>query len=380
LSKGTRDLRTQYTPEHHPIATILPARQELTHRMEQPLSETPDDSTQNTLPPEAPIGEQPGPQSGKPVWIGRDGLLALAVGIVDLLFWPVVRAIPSGSMVLVGITTLISLFLVLLFTVRMARALRSPRAILLNLLLSFLVILPSLVPIFVNLTPTWMGWGALLPYWKSYRIGFRAISGLDTLLLIWLAASLGAAISRLVHEFKLLLPMGVALAMVDLYTVFGGGAVDTAINGKSPVAKVAMSALTAQLPTMQPKNGAAPFVLNIGFADFLFIAVFFACFARFEIPARRTFQVLFITLFLYMAVVFLGGPALPALVPVAAVVIGMNWRRFRYERSEAFALLYVGLILSGVLGFLISHSRMGEARGAARRTSQQPVKSVPSGK
>ncbi|MCW3051478.1 MAG: hypothetical protein JWN14_648 [Chthonomonadales bacterium] len=348
--------------------------------MEQPLSETPDDSTQNTLPPEAPIGEQPDPQSGKPVWIGRDGLLALAVGIVDLLFWPIVRAIPSGSMVLVGITTLISLFLVLLFTVRMARAIRSPRAILLNLLLSFLVLLPSLVPIFVNLTPAWTGWGALLPYWKTYRNGFRAISGLDTLLLIWLATSLGAAISRLVREFKLLLPMGVALAMVDLYTVFGGGVVDTAISGKNTMAKVAMNALTAQLPTMQPIKGAAPFVLNIGFADFLFIAVFFACFVRFDIPSRRTFQVLFVTLFLYMTVVFLGGPPLPALVPVAAVVVGMNWRRFRYERSEAFALFYVGLILSGILGFLISHSRLEEAKERAKNTSNPPVKSVPSNK
>jgi len=346
--------------------------------MEQPLSETPDDSTQNTLPLEAPIEERPDPQSGKPVWIGRDGLLALAVGIVDLLFWPIVRAIPSGSMVLVGITTLISLFLVLLFTVLMARSMRSPRAILLNLALSFLVILPSLVPIFVNLTPSWPGWGVLRPHWRAYMGGFRAINGLDTLALIWLATSLGAGISRLVREFKLLLPMGVALAMVDLYTVFGGGVVDTAVKGTNHVAKVAMTALTAQLPTMQPKNGAAPFVLNIGFADFLFIAVFFACFARFDIPSRRTFQVLFVTLFLYMAVVFLGGPPLPALVPVAAVVIGMNWRRFRYERSEAFALLYTGLILSGVLGFLISRSRLEEAKERARRPSNPPVKSAPS--
>ncbi len=283
--------------------------------------------------------------------------MALAIGGLDLLFWPMVRAIPSGSLALVALTTLVSLLLILLFTVCMARAIRSPRAIALNLTLSLLLVLPTVVPLLVHLNPAWPGWGTLLPYWKAYTMRYRAVSGLDTLTLIWLAASLGVAISRLVREFKLLLPMGVALAMVDLYTVFGGGVVDTAISGKSTVARVAMSALTAQLPTMQPKNGAAPFVLNIGFADFLFIAVFFACFARFDVPSRQTFQVLFVTLFLYMAVVFLGGPALPALVPITAVVIGMNWRRFRYERSEAFALLYVGLILGAALVFLVLHSR-----------------------
>ena len=118
-----------------------------------------------------------------------------------------------------------------------------------------------------------------------------------------------------------------------------------------------MSALTVQLPTMHSTNGAAPFVLSIGFADFLFIALFFACFARFGIPARRTFQVLFVTLFLYMAIVFLTGTALPALVPVGVVVLVMNWRQFRYERSEAFALLYAGLILSAALGYLIFRAR-----------------------
>lgn len=284
-------------------------------------------------------------------------MLALAVGGVDLLFWPIVRIIPSGSMAVVAVTTLVSLFLVLLFTVRLARAMGSTRAICLNLALSLLLTLPSvLIPILVHIFPAWSGWAGLVPYWKKYRLLFHGVNGLDTLALIWMAASLGAALSRMVREFKLMLPMGVALALVDMYTVFSG-VVATAVNGTNTLAQTAMSALTVQLPAMQPKNGAAPFHLQIGFADFLFIALFFACFVRFDIPARRTFQVLFVTLFLYMALVFLGDVALPALVPVAVVVIGMNWRRFRYERSEAFALLYAGLLLCGALGYLLYRSR-----------------------
>ena len=63
------------------------------------------------------------------------------------------------------------------------------------------------------------------------------------------------------------------------------------------------------------------------------------------------------TLAAYMAVVALAGLALPALVPMAAVLIGMNIRRFRYERSELFALLYAGLIVAGVLIALALRAR-----------------------
>ena len=62
-------------------------------------------------------------------------------------------------------------------------------------------------------------------------------------------------------------------------------------------------------------------------------------------------------LVVYMGVVAIFGTPLPALVPIAAVVIGMNLKRFKYERQEAFAMLYAGLILLGVLGFMMFKSR-----------------------
>ena len=317
-------------------------------------------SSQTALSPNLPEGSAPVPASAPPCIVGRDGFAALATGAADLLLWPVVGAIHSGALVVLAITTLVSLFLVLLFTVRLARAMRSPRAIGLNLALSLLLVMPlKLIPFLHLLFPTWPVWVPLHPYWMLYASTFHKVHGLDNLGLIWIAASLGVALSRLVREFKLLLPMSVALALVDLYTVFGGGVVATAISGKNTVAQAAMTALTVQLPTMQPTSGAAPFTLNIGFADFLFIALFFACFAHFGIPSRRTFYVLFVTLFFYMAIVFSFGPALPALVPVAVVVIGMHWRRFRYKRSEAFALLYVGLLVSGILAYLSFRARHG---------------------
>ncbi len=97
--------------------------------------------------------------------------------------------------------------------------------------------------------------------------------------------------------------------------------------------------------------------LAIGFADFLFIATFFTCFARFGVRSRNTFYVLCGLLTGYMLFVAWKGIDLPALVPIAIVVIGMNLRHFRYTREELFAMLYAGLIVVAVLGFMVWRSR-----------------------
>jgi hypothetical protein len=294
-------------------------------------------------------------------WRG-DGFQALALAGLTLLFYLVTPRIPASHISIITLTSLIALALVLTFTVRVARALRTPRAILANLGLSGALILPSvLLPILIQASPQWSGWMALRPFFRLYAMALFTLPGLNGLLLIWFAASLGAGLARVVREMKLLLPMAVALALVDLYVVFGGGLVTQAQSGKAPVAAQAMEALTVKLPTATPKTGAAPIPPQAGFADFLFIALFFACFARFGVSSRRTFLVLCATLCLYMAVVIVAPQnlALPALVPIAAVVIGMHWRQFRYERSELFALLYAGLIVAAILGALAFFSLRG---------------------
>ena len=141
------------------------------------------------------------------------------------------------------------------------------------------------------------------------------------------------------------------LALVDFYVVFGGGLVTQAQQG-SPMAQAAMKSLTVGLPTVQKNAANALPMPVVGFADYLFIALFFACFAKFGIPARRTFFVLAGVLSLYMLYVLATGTPLPALVPIAAVIISMNLRRFRYERAEAFALFYAALIILAVFGFI----------------------------
>ncbi len=288
----------------------------------------------------------------------RDIKLALASGLGYIAFYKVAALIPNNSMLVTAFTTLFAMCLLLLFTVTFVRSLKNATKALL----------------------TGMLFGCLLGLLKSrMAIGFNALlPGLDGVVMVGLAGSFGRILSTLFREMKMLLPAAVVLAMVDLYVVFGGGLVTQAQSGKSPTAAKAMKALTVELPVTQVKPGAAPIPLAIGFADFLFIAVFFSCFLRFGVPSRRTFVILTAFLVFYMLVVFVFGIPLPALVPMAVVFIGTNWRYFEYDRSEKYALLYAGLIVAVLFSYLLWKSNRPTDQNALPRPTANPSLPTPS--
>ena len=284
--------------------------------------------------------------------LSADGRNALLSAAAYLLFFQAALHFHQDSAIVVALSTLLSLWLTLFCVVSVARSLRSWLALYAvggaaGLLAAPSLLVAQLYPRF----PLWAGWRAIGPVFAFYTRLLAAIPGFRDLLLILFAAAVGVAVSRLVREIKILLPIGAVLALVDLYVVFGGGLVAQAQQG-SPTAQAAMKSLTVALPTVQkdPRN-AAPIPV-VGFADYLFLAVFFACFLRFGVPARRTFFALCGVLAAYMLYGMQTATDLPALVPIAAVVIALNLRRFRYERAEAFALLYAGLLILGIFGFL----------------------------
>lgn len=280
---------------------------------------------------------------------------ALLSGVGYLLFYKITSLIPSSGMLTTAFTTLFAMCLLLLFTVTFTRSLRSAGvALCVGMLCGF-----------------------LLGFLKG-KLGMPlrlAVPGLDGVMMVGLAGSGGMILSHVFREMKMLLPAAVVLALVDLYVVFGGGLVTQAQSGKSPTAQKAMKALTVELPVTQVKPGAVPIPLAIGFADFLFIAVFFSCFLRFGIPSRRTFVILTVFLVLYMLVVFLFGIALPALVPMSIVFISSNWRYFEYDRSEKYALLYAGLIVAVLFSFLLWKSRSTSQDALPRPTARPSLPS-----
>jgi hypothetical protein len=252
--------------------------------------------------------------------------------------------------------TLVSLVVTITYTVALVRSLNSASAQLLLLVVTAAVLLPFMLLPFVPLH-TAAQLATAKKIYLVYIVVFRAVPGLRGLLLITFAVAFGSLVARLIREIKLLLPVAVVLAIVDLYVVFGGGLVAQANSGKAPAAQVAMQSLTVGLTPRPAANVNAPAPLAVGFADYLFVALFFACFARFGMPARRTFVVLCSILCLYMVAVIVLRLDLPALIPIAAVVVGCNLSAFRYKRDEAFAMLYAGIIVCCILGALVFMAR-----------------------
>ena len=312
--------------------------------------------TADTFEPESP--SVAATASSQTEFARNNSRLAAITGLSFVVFNLAVRHIPANTG-LIFLTTLISLFATLLFTVLVARSLGSNRSLAATAIVSIGVILPSiLIPLLFNLAPSLPIWARLAIPFRTYRNLLHAVPGVDGLIMVAAAVSIGVAISRLVKEFKMLLPIAVMLALVDLYVVFGGGLVTQAQHGNAAAAHL-MNSLTVKLPTAHPAQGVAPMQLAVGFADYLFIGLFFGCFASFRVPAKRTFTVLFITLALYMTVVAFKNIALPALVPIAVVVVGMHLKRFNYKRDELFALLYAGLIVGAIGAFFFFKSRVG---------------------
>jgi hypothetical protein len=295
-------------------------------------------------PPATPPSETSRPSdSPVPPW-GRAGWAGpVLAALLYLLFWQVVlfRWLPD-SLIAVLVSTVISLALVVWFPAQFARTFRHPRALALNALCAAALVMPLQVSVFI---------GRPLAPWNYLVL----VPGLPSLLLIWLAASLGALLSFVLRGANMIPPVAVVLALVDIWTVLLGGPVQKIMQSQNPAAQRFSRAISARLPTPPlEKRGAAPLHVDVGFADFLFIAFFVAAICRFA-PGPgtyvRTLWGLIAVLCAYMLVVLVKEINLPALVPMAILMIGLHWRRFHYERSELFALLYaalfIGLIAAG---------------------------------
>lgn len=257
---------------------------------------------------------------------------------------PRVRTNSTGAML---VSTILSLALVICFAALLARQLRTPRTILVSGILAAVIAIPLRV-LLISGSPMAFGLHARVP-------------GLLDILFIWLAVSLGAALSRILRGANLIPPVAAVLALVDVWTVMLGGPVQHLMQSSHPAAQAVTRFATVQLPSPRP-HGAAPMSAVVGFADFLFVAFFVAAMYRLApggATFRRTVVGLVVVLCAYMLVVFQTGWALPALLPMAITMIALHWRHFHYDRSEAFALLYAAVFIVLILaGFWYYSSRL----------------------
>jgi hypothetical protein len=259
----------------------------------------------------------------------------LLIGLAYLAFWQIAPRIRTESVGAQLLSTIVSLGLIVWFNAQIARGFRQPRQFALSLAVTAIAILPlRVLNVFGHIVPPW-SW-------------LLAIKGLPDLLFIWLASSFGGLLSFLLRGANMIPPVAAVLALVDIWTVLLGGPVGKLIKSQNPTAIKITQALTVPLPTTE-QRGAAPISLFIGFADFLFVAFFVAAITRFvpsEAVYRRMLIVLIAVLSGYMLIVYFRELNLPALLPLAVVMIALHWRYFQYSRSELFALLYAGLFIA----------------------------------
>jgi hypothetical protein len=184
-----------------------------------------------------------------------------------------------------------------------------------------------------------------LALWFGLAAGVRGgpvaiVGGLQDLGKILAAGGVGIAISGGLREPNILLPAGVFAAFAD-FVVVRFGTVKHALS--TPKGQAVLKAVSASVPSVHPT--VAP--LTIGPADFLFLGVFLACAARFDLGLRRNAVVLAIVLALSLLLVQVL-PAVPALAPMSAAFLALNWRKFRLTRQEIVSTV----VVLGVMGAL----------------------------
>jgi hypothetical protein len=187
-------------------------------------------------------------------------------------------------------------------------------------------------------------------------VAYRAVHGY---LLMLAAIGLGCLLSRLIREKNLLVPVVPFAALVDAITVLTPvGFVKRVMESAPRVMEQAAVAVTS-VPHAAPQVERVVPIVLIGVGDFVFLAFYAACLYRFGLRTRATAIGLFLTLWVYLVLVILGvAVALPALVPMAAVVLLVNAREFHLSRQEKWASLLVILPMLALLAWLLLKSRL----------------------
>lgn len=188
--------------------------------------------------------------------------------------------------------------------------------------------------------PSWLVWHALYGAVVNFFITVAAVG-------------FGRLLSMLIREPNLLVPVVPFAAVVDVLTVFApGGFVKQALE-RAPEVVQKVSVALPQLGSAAVFSRVMP-VAFIGVGDFIFMAMYAACLYQFGIKPLPTLVGFVLVLTLYMALILFypGIWKLPALVPLAAVFLAVNWRHFKLTPSEKAVSLVVTLCATAVIAWV----------------------------
>jgi len=177
--------------------------------------------------------------------------------------------------------------------------------------------------------------------------------------LLFVGTFFGLLVARIIRHANMIGPIGVMVALIDIWGVMFGGIVSQLLTNKATqhVAQHAMAS-GPRLGAAGAKFAGLPNLSlpAIGIGDFLFLALFLGVLVRFRMNWRASALWMWagVSLALLAIVLLPFVPALPGLLFLGAGAVLPNLRYFQFTREERFALLYAGvfvLLLTGALYF-----------------------------
>lgn len=175
-------------------------------------------------------------------------------------------------------------------------------------------------------------------------------------LLTWCLGA-GGLVSRLMKDRNLLLPVTIFLAALDMLLVLTPTGLTHMIMSAAPT-MLGDVGYAVPRATSLPPRGIVRQLAVVGPADLLFLAMFFASLHKFGMRAGQTVWAMIPTLVGYLLIVVVFGGvsvgrvslgALPALVPIGAVVLLVNGRLFKLSRDEIVSTVVVTAFVLGLL-------------------------------
>ena len=168
-------------------------------------------------------------------------------------------------------------------------------------------------------------------------------------LLVICSLFFGRMLARTIREPNILLPVGLVLIVVDVWTVaLGpvGNAIEQAAQEPHSVVGKVTEAATVQVP-MAGYSGTN----IIGLGDFVFMGLFFTVLQRFSMNIRGSFLLCLILLvFGLLLVSGLNGLPLPGLPFLVVGVLVPNFRQLRFSQRE---WVYMGVAFTFLFGMLL---------------------------
>lgn len=197
-----------------------------------------------------------------------------------------------------------------------------------------------------------LGWFPPQGIPSSKESAFLLYQSLRSYFLILAAVGLGRTLALLIREPNLLVPVVPFAAIVDILTVFAPAGVVHQLLEKRPAFVQLLSVPIPSVGSVPVFKQLTPVVL-IGLGDFVFLGLYFACLYRFRLRERPTLVGMYLGLVVYLLLLLLVPriDRLPALVPMAIVFLGVNWRHFRLTRGELISSAVITALASALLGW-----------------------------